>query len=83
MADKEKNVSVEKSAKAAKPSIVARTKKWVRELKGEVKKIVWPSREQTTNNTMIVLVCCLMVGAFIWIVDAIFSLGIQSFISLF
>lgn len=80
MANQDKSVS---AAKTKKPSIVDRTKKWALELRGEVKKIVWPSKEQTRDNTVIVLACCLVLGAFIWIVDAIFSLGVQSFIGLF
>ena len=42
----------DKPAKAKKPSIFARIKNWFRELKGEIKKIVWPTRQQTMNNTM-------------------------------
>ena len=36
-----------------------------RELKSEVKKIVWPTKEQVINNTIVVLVVMLIVGAFI------------------
>ena len=37
--------------KAKKPGLFARIGKWFRELKSECRKIVWPTREQTTNNT--------------------------------
>jgi preprotein translocase subunit SecE len=66
-----------------KPSVFGRFGKWYRELKGEVKKIVWPSKEQTVNNTAVVMGCCLVVGAFVWIVDAILNLGITGLIGLF
>ncbi len=89
MADLEKgNPSAEKKqtekpAKAKKPSIFARVGKWFRELKGEIRKIVWPTREQTVNNTVVVIVAILVVGVFIWVLDAIFNLGITKFISHF
>lgn len=66
-----------------KPSVFDRFGKWYRELKSEVKKIVWPSKEQTVNNTAVVLACCLVVGVFVWIVDAVLNLGVSGLISLF
>ena len=88
MAEQEKNTpagkkQAEKPAKAKKPSLVERTQKWFRELKGEIKKIVWPTKEQTVNNTAVVLGCCLVLGAFIWILDAIFGFGFQTLVGLF
>ncbi len=73
----------DKPAKAKKPSIFARIKNWFRELKGEIKKIVWPTRQQTMNNTMVVLACCLVLGVFIWIIDAGFGWGFQTLVSFF
>ena len=76
MAEQEKNIPAEKKAdkpaKAKKPSLFARMGKWFRELKGECKKIVWPTRQQTTNNTAVVLATCLIIGVFIWVLDAVF-----------
>lgn len=88
MAEQEKNTpaakkQADKPAKAQKPSLFARIKKWFRELKGEIKKIVWPTKEQTTNNTLVVLGCCLVLGAFIWVLDAVFGFGFQTLVGLF
>lgn len=47
--------------------------KAVRDYKGEIKKIVWPGPRAVVKNTVIVIVMCLIVGAFIWLVD--FGLG--------
>ncbi len=44
-------------------------KKFFRDYKSEIKKIVWPSRKTTIRNTIIVLVMCLVVGGFIWALD--------------
>lgn len=77
MADQEKGTP----AKAKKPSVFSRAGKWVRELKSEIRKIVWPSRKQTLNNTMVVLAAIVLVGIFIWVLDAIFNFGIQTLIT--
>lgn len=76
----EKKTNTEKPAKAKKPSVFARMKKWGRELKSEIKKIVWPTRHQTTKNTAVVLVTIAIVGVFIWILDTIFGAGVATLI---
>lgn len=63
------------SEQAKKPNAFARTYKWLRELKSELKKVVWPTGKQVTNNTIIVIVSTLFVGMLIWIVDFIFTYG--------
>lgn len=73
----------EKPVKAKKPSIFARIGKWFRELKAEIRKIVWPTRAQTINNTLVVIAAILVVGVFIWILDAVFNFGIQTLITSF
>lgn len=42
---------------------------YFKEVKSELKKVVWPSFKQVKNNTLIVIVCVLIIGAFIWILD--------------
>ena len=42
---------------------------WFREMKGELSKVVWPSRETVMKNTGTVLLCSLLIGACIWIFD--------------
>jgi preprotein translocase subunit SecE len=43
--------------------------KFFKEVRSELKKVIWPSRTQLRNNTFTVLACCLIVGAIIWVVD--------------
>ena len=62
---------------------VKRVTKFFRDCRGEVKKIVWPTRQQTVNNTLVVLGCCLVLGVFIWILDAIFGFGFQTLVGFF
>ena len=40
-------------------------------MKSELKKVQWPTRKQTINNTLIVIACVIVVGVFIWIFDYI------------
>ena len=42
---------------------------WFREMKSELKKVVWPNRQTVTKNTGTVLLCSLLIGACIWIFD--------------
>ena len=63
--------------KAKKPGLFARIGKWFRELKSECRKIVWPTREQTINNTLVVLASVVIIGIFIWVLDIVFGLGIR------
>lgn len=59
------------------------TGKWFREMRSELKKVVWPSAKETSKNTGTVLLCSVAVGAFIWIFDAVAVLAVNTLISLF
>jgi len=50
--------------------------RYFRELKSELKKVVWPTPQQVLKNTLIVAVCVLVVGLFIWLFDYVAQLGI-------
>ncbi len=52
--------------------------KFFKDLKAEVKKVIWPTKKQLVNNTMIVILAILVIGAGIWILDALFSWGFQA-----
>ena len=57
--------------------------RWFREMKSELKKVVWPSGKETMKNTGTVLLCSVVVGAFIWIFDAVAVLAVKTLIGLF
>ena len=57
-------------------------KKWFREMKSELKKVVWPTKEQVLKNTLVVVLCVLVLGVFIWVFDFVAGLGITGLISL-
>ena len=73
-----------KDAKAdKKPGFFARIGKWFKELKSELKKVQWPTKKQTINNTVIVILCCIVVGICIWVFDALAGSVIRALLDLF
>jgi len=59
-----------------KPNMLARIGKFFREVRGEMKKVIWPTWKQVVNNTLIVIAFIILVGIVLAIIDAIFSLGV-------
>ena len=57
--------------------------KYFRELRSELKKVVWSTPKQVLKNTLIVIVCVLIVGAFIWLFDFVARYGIDALINAF
>ncbi len=64
-----------------KPSLFARIKDWFVDMKAEFKRVVWPSFKKIRSNTLIVLIFVLVVGAIIWILDALFGWGMGALIN--
>ena len=54
---------------------------WFREMKSELKKVVWPTRKTVVANTGTVLLCSLLIGACIWIFDFVAVTAVQMIIS--
>ena len=71
-----------KDDKKSKPGIFQRIGRWFREMKSELKKVVWPTKSQMVNNTVIVLVCTLIVGICIWVFDAVGGVVVNGIITL-
>ena len=55
--------------------------RYFRELRSELKKVVWPTPQQVLKNTLIVLACVLVVGIFIWLFDFVANVGITALIN--
>ena len=64
-----------------KPNIFVRRgtglSRWFREMKSELKKVVWPSGKQLLNNTLVVLVSVLIVGIIVCLFDLLAGFGID------
>ena len=57
--------------------------RYFRELRSELKKVVWSSPKQVLKSTLIVLACVLVVGVFIWMFDFVARFGIDALIKAF
>ena len=57
--------------------------KWFREMRSELKKVVWPDGKTTAKNTGTVILCSLGVGVFIWVFDEVAVLAVNTLVSLF
>ncbi|MBD5083897.1 MAG: preprotein translocase subunit SecE [Clostridiales bacterium] len=79
------SVSSDKKAKAPKkkdkkPNRILR---WFKDLKGELKKVTWPSAKDTLKNVGIVIMCVIFVGIFIWVFDFLARAVIDALLQLF
>ena len=54
---------------------------WFREMKSELKKVVWPNRKTVIENTGTVLMCSLLIGACIWIFDGVLRAALDMLLS--
>ena len=50
-----------------------RTVGYFRDARTEVRKVVWPTRAETTQTTLIVLLLVFIVGVFLWLLDSVLS----------
>ncbi|MCL2818709.1 MAG: preprotein translocase subunit SecE [Actinomycetia bacterium] len=63
----------------AKPSLFARLKGYLQGVMTELHRVVWPSRQEVLNSTIIVLFTLIFFGIFAFIVDWL-STGLMDFI---
>lgn len=47
-----------------------RAGRFFKEIRMEMKKVIWPTKQQLINNTLIVFAACLFIGVVIWVADA-------------
>ena len=57
--------------------------RYFRELRSELKKVVWPTPQQVVKNTLIVIGCVLVIGVMIWLFDFVAQVGIDLLINAF
>lgn len=55
--------------------------KFFKEVKSEMKKVVWPSKNQVVKSTFIVIAAVVVIGILIWVLDILFQLGLSKFIA--
>ena len=83
---KETNQTPENKPGKKKPNWFQRAwnglKRWFREMKSELKKVVWPTRKQVMKNTVVAVTVMVVSGIVLWAFDQIAMLVVQTLISI-
>ena len=51
--------------------------RFVQEAYGELKKVEWPDQKAVISGTVVVLIACIIVGAFLWLNDELWRYVVQ------
>lgn len=91
MSNEKKDVNLEKS-RSVKPdkqkkenafaALGKRSSRWLREMRSELKKVVWPTRKQLINNSIIVFVITAVSSVVVWGFDQAAMIVVNTLISL-
>lgn len=66
-----------KSKSEKKPGQPNKVVRYFRETRGEIRKVTWPTKQESWRLTGIVLAVTIATAAFLWFFDVIFSGSIQ------
>ena len=66
---------------AIESNFFAKIGSFFKEVKSELKKVVWPTFAKIKQNTLIVIIYVLVIGVVIWGLDMLFGWGMQLFIN--
>jgi len=69
--------------KDKKESLPNRVKRWLKDMRGELKKVTWPSGKDTLKNVGIVIACVILVGVCIWVFDFVARQVVEALLNLF
>ena len=56
---------------------VAQFKQYLEDVQAETRKVVWPTRKDTMQTTVVVFGMVVAVSLFLWVVDALLALMVQ------
>lgn len=83
MANKKSNKTPAKAKKSdKKPGIIARAKAYMASVRSEMKRVVWPSKNELVSYTVAVCASLLVVGVVIAVLDLVIGEGLVLFASL-
>jgi preprotein translocase subunit SecE len=60
-----------RAAKADKPNVFARLAQYLRDVRSEMKRVVWPSRPEVINSSVVVIVTLIFFVVFTLIIDTV------------
>ena len=56
----------------------ARLREFLKDVRSEMRKVVWPSRPEVQSTTIVVLVTVFIFAAYFWLVDNIFGRAVEA-----
>jgi preprotein translocase subunit SecE len=55
---------------------------FIRQVRQETSKVTWPTRKETAQATVMVVIMSILASIFLFLVDQVFSLGIRTVLGL-
>ena len=52
-------------------------KQFYTDVRSEMKKVSWPSRQEVTGTTIVVIVAVFFFGFYLWLVDTVLGYGLE------
>ena len=77
MARKTHTQVITTSRRRRQPLNAETVRQWWRETRGELRKVTWPTTEQTRNLTLVVIAVCAVMGTFLGVVDFVLGLLVR------
>lgn len=77
-----KAVTAVKKDDNTKPGFFRRVDKWFREMKSELKKVIWPTGKQLTNNTLVSVVMMVASAIVLWGFDWLANALVKALLTL-
>lgn len=63
-------------ADAARPGLIARLRRFVREVIAELRKVIWPTRNELVSYTIVVIVFVVIMAGIVALMDFLFGRGV-------
>lgn len=60
---------------------LAQFRQYLTDVRLEMRKVVFPTRKETANTTLVVVIMVILVSIFLWIVDTLLALAVHFIIS--
>jgi preprotein translocase subunit SecE len=57
-------------------SVIERVREFAKDVRVEITRVSWPTREELRDSTIVVIATVILVGAFVGVVDRILNLGV-------
>ena len=70
------------SSSAKSDGIIARTRGYFSDVRGEMRRVTWPGRTELTNYSVAVVAMLIVFGVAVWLVDTGFVAGLVAFTGL-